>query len=366
MGIGIDLTAIDTRVHNVLESVTTEAQETVRSIIEESRSSLSEQFDPEQRSSILARALSDFSDWRDHLLTRLDPGVEGSTATVLIERLQGLVGPDGVLEHRLAEALDIDAADSAFARLGRLIDERFDDLRSDLAGDRSAETARLAEAERGTAHGIKFEDVVETNLRQWASTSKGCMVERTATSTGALTAASKVGDFVVTLGDGRRVVVEAKRQASVALAGSGGILAELDAAMTNRQADAAVCIAGRDAFPAEVGRFNVYGDRVLAVDEGDGTMTAIAMQWAAASASATSNGDVTVDKGAIADRIDRIRKAAEALSGARRSVTTIKASLDKLHETLGGLRLDVLDQVDDLDRLLCRTIESRGLQEIRS
>ncbi|MCH7583576.1 MAG: hypothetical protein IH941_00270 [Acidobacteria bacterium] len=357
MGIGIDLTAIDTRVHRVLESVTTEAQATVRAIIDESRASLSKQFDPEQRSSILARALSDFTAWRDEFLDGLDPGIEGSAATVLIQRLLDLVGPDGALERRLAAALDMDEGDSAFARLGRLIDERFDELRHDLTGDRAAETARLTEAERGTAHGLEFEDVVEANLRRWASTSKGSIVERTSTSVGTLTASSKVGDFVVTLGDGLRIVVEAKRHTSITLAGSGGILEELDAAMANRRADAAVCIAGRDAFPAEVGLFNVYGNRVLTVDEGDGAMTSIAMQWAAASTTNATGAGAELDTGAIADRIDRIRKAAETLSGARRSVTTITASLGKLHETLGGLRLDVLAQVDDLDRLLSRGTE---------
>ena len=360
MGIGSDLTAIDARVHRVLESVTTEAEATVRTIIDESRSSLSKQFDPEQRSSILARALADFTAWRDEFLDGLDPGIEGSAATLLIQRLLDLVGPDGALERRLAAALDMDEGDSAFARLSRLIDERFDDLRHDLVGDRAAEAARLTEAERGTAHGLEFEDVVEVNLRRWASTSKGTIVERTSTIVGALTASSKVGDFVVTLGDGRRIVVEAKRHASITLGGSGGILGELDAAMTNRRADAAVCIAGRDAFPAEVGRFNVYGDRVLAVDEGDGAMTSIAMQWAAASTANATGTGAELDTGAIADRIDRIRKAAETLSGARRSVTTITASLGKLHETLGGLRLDVLAQVEDLERLLSGSTQPDG------
>jgi len=364
MGIGIDLTAIDARVQSVVESVTTEAEASVRSIIDESRANLSKQFDPEQRSSILARALSDFTDWRDEFLDKLDPGIEGSAATILIQRLLDLVGPDGALERRLAEALDMDAGDSAFARLSRLIDERFDDLRCELSGDRIAEAARLAEADRGTAHGIEFEDVVEANLRRWASATKGSVVERTTMSTGALTAASRVGDFVVTLGDGRRIVVEAKRHASITLTGTGGILGELDAAIANRGADSAVCIAGRDAFPAEVGRFNVYGDRVLVVDEGDGAMTAIAMQWAASMAAAAPNR-ADLDAAAVTDRIDRIRKAAETLSGARRSVTAIKASLDQLHETLGGLRTDVLDQVDDLDRLLCRTIDGPTTTESR-
>jgi hypothetical protein len=370
MGVGLDLTAVDARVLSLLESVTSEAEASIRSILDDSRLSLGRQFDPEQRSSILARALAEFTNWREEFLARLDPGVEGSTATLLIQRLQELVGPEGALETRLSEALDIDAGDSAFAKLSRSIEEQFEVLRRDLAGDRAADAARIVEAERGTAHGIEFEDVVEANLRQWAASSKGCIVERTTNTVGNLAAASKVGDFVVTLSDGRRIVVEAKRHASISLAGSGGILHELDNAMTNRAADAAVCIAGRDAFPTEVGHFNVYGDRVLVVDEDDGAMTAIAMQWAAASIAASTAGTAAFDTAAVADRIDRIRHGAETLSGSRRTVTGIKASLDKLHENLGRLRSDVLGQVDDLDRLLSRGLpigaESLGSEGERS
>ncbi len=370
MGVGLDLTAVDARVRSLLESVTSEAETSVRSIIDDSRSSLGRQFDPEQRSSIMARTLTEFTNWREDFLARLDPGVEGSTATLLVQRLQELVGPEGALETRLSEALDIDAGDSAFAKLSRSIDEQFEVLRRDITGERAADAARIAEAERGTAHGTEFEDVVEANLRRWAASIKGCIVERTTNTTGHLAAASKVGDFVVTLSDGRRIVVEAKRHATISLAGSGGILQELDNAMTNRTADAAVCIAGRDAFPTEVGHFNVYGDRVLVVDEEDGAMTAIAMQWAAASVAVSAAGTAAFDTAAVSDRIDRIRHGAETLSGARRTVTGIKTSLDKLHENLGVLRSDVLGQVDDLDRLLCRSVagetESRGSEGVRS
>lgn len=362
MGIGIDLVNIDSRVQAVLETVTTEAEEHVRKVIDQSRDSLGRQFDPEQRSSILARALVDFTGWRDEFLARLDPAVEGSIATTLLNRLQALVGPEGALERVLGEALDLDTGDSALARLSRSIDERFAEMRRDLAGHHGAESARRDEAERGTAHGIAFEDIVESSLRRWAATSSGTFVERTTTTAGNLGAASKVGDFVVTLGSGRRVVVEAKRHASITLTGTGGILAELDAAMANRAADAAICVAGRDAFPTEVGRFNVYGNRILVVDEEpDGTMTAIAMQWAASATTATSRSG-SLDRPAISDRIDRIRKAADSLSGARRTVTTMRTSLDKLHDHLGGLRSELLDHVGDLDRLVCPTDdpENRG------
>lgn len=368
MGVGIDVDAVDARVRHIVESAADEAEQALTGIIEKGRLSLGEQFDPEHRSSILARALQDFTGWRDEFLQKLDPGVEGSAATLLVRRLYDLVGPGGALEERLAAALDPESDESGFGRLARSIDERFEQLRRDLAADRAASTARIEEAERGTVHGLVFEDVVEHHLRTWASTAKGTVVERTTSIPGDLNATAKVGDFVVTLPGDRRIVVEAKRQASIALGGGDGILAELDRAKANRRADAAVCIAGRNAFPDEVGRFNVYGDRVLAVDEGEGSMVAVAMQWVAATLEGRGSGRTEADPAAIADRIDRIRTAAESLSGARRTVTTLRASLDKLHSTLGELRGNVLEHLDDLGRLLCRDApaESLGPEEVHS
>ena len=99
---------------------------------------------------------------------------------------------------------------------------------------------------------------------------------------------------------------------------------------------------------------------ILVVDEGDGIMAAVALQWAANSLATRTDRGVELDAAAVADRIERIRTAAESISGARRSVTSMKGTLDKLHELLGGIRIDLLDQVSDLDRLLA-VPESRGL-----
>ncbi len=236
------------------------------------------------------------------------------------------------------------------ARLRDEIAAGFDEVRREVAAERAARQARTDEAERGTAHGLDFEDTVEAHLRTWAVHRPGTIVERTSATTGALHATSKVGDFVVALDDGRRIVLEAKRHGSIGLTGSSGILAELDQALANRAADVAVCVAGRDAYPAEVGRFNTYGNRILVVDEGDGVMLDIALRWAVALS--RPGAPDHVDPAAVADRIDRIRHAAEQLSGARRTVTAMKTSLDKLHEQLGTVRTDVLDQVSDLDRVV--------------
>lgn len=365
MGIGAGLADVDTRVAAIVKRATEEAEQTVVDVLDRARSALGDQLDPDQRSSLLSRALGEFTGWRDAFLRDLDPAVEDSTATELVARLRDLVGPGGTLDRRLGEALDVDTDGSSLNRLAATISTGFDEMRRDLARAQGAEEGRAAEAERGTAHGLDFEDVVDAILRDWASHIKGATVERTGTVAGSLAAGSRVGDFVVTLPSGDRIVVEAKRHSTIALTGSDGILAELDRAMANRKADAAICIAGRESFPAEVGTFNVYGNRVLTVDEGDGAMSAVALQWATAALARRSDGVAELDGPAVVDRIDRIRKAAESLSGARRAVTNIRVSLDKLHDTLGDLRSEMLDHVGDLDRLL-GAAESLGTQISRT
>ena len=93
----------------------------------------------------------------------------------------------------------------------------------------------------------------KTGARAWAAGVGGCEVERTSTDGGSLGREALVGDLVVVLADGGRVVIEAKHTARITLTGPDGILAELDRAMTNRDAEVAICVSAQDAFPGEVG-----------------------------------------------------------------------------------------------------------------
>ncbi|OFW67377.1 MAG: hypothetical protein A2Z12_06670 [Actinobacteria bacterium RBG_16_68_21] len=350
MGLGIDVAAVDTRVRQTLVSVADEAERRIGALLATAHDALASQFDPEQRSSLLGRALADFATWREDLLGRLDPAVEGSATTTFLARLAELVGRDGDLERRLAEALDPEADGSALHRIATTIDSRFSDLRDLIVHQHGVAEGRATEAERGTAQGIDFEDLVEGWTRAWAARIGGCIVERTGRTPGRLGPGATVGDLVVTLPDGHRIVVEAKFQATIGLGGKDGILKELERARDNREADAAVCISGRDAFPGEVGPFGVYGTSILAVDD-DGTMTAVALRWAqAAVIAATSPGAVSIDVGAVADGVVSIRKLAEQLRSARATLTNVRKSVDGLSDTLGDLRNDLLDRAAVIER----------------
>jgi hypothetical protein len=351
MGIGIDVSAIDGRVRETLAAVTAEAEQQVDTLLEAGRRAFTEHLDPERRSSILGRALSDFGTWRDTLLAGIDPERSDSRAAAFLDRLGDLLGPGGALEERLSGALDPDADGSVFSRIDATIDDRFRELRDLIVREEGRRHGRTEEAERGTAQGLDFEDAVEDRLRNLAGGLAGCTVERTTRTPGALGPNATVGDFVVTTADGDRIAVEAKNQAQLSLTGKDGILAELDRVLANREAAVAICISGRDAFPGEVGTFGVYGDRILVVDDGDGTMTAVALRWALTSLARRRNDPgAAIDLSALGEHLDRIRMLADRFKTTRRSLTDIGKSVESVRDTLAAMRTDLLDLVDEVQR----------------
>ena len=350
-GVAIDVASLDARVQRSVESITANAERRIETLMGAASDAMAEQFDPERRNSLVGRTLTDFTAWREGLLGALDPERDGSQATALLTGLSDLLGPGGPLEARLSAMLDPDADGTALARITTGLEARIAEVRDLIVREQGRASGRSEESARGTAQGAVFEDVIERVLREEAAVLGGCTVERTSDIVGSVSECKK-GDLVVTFDDGHRIVIEAKNQARIGLNGKGGILAELDAARLNREALAAICVSARSAFPEEVGPFNVYGDRILVVDDGEGTLLRAAMRWARAAMSAEPSGTCEVDAAAVAERVERIRSLAERLSSMRRNLTVVRDSVDGLRSDLGGLRDDLLDLVDEAAREL--------------
>jgi hypothetical protein len=114
-------------------------------------------------------------------------------------------------------------------------------------------------------------------------------------------------------------------------------------------------VSARDAFPNEVGSFNTYGARVLVVDDGEGTLLGVALRWAANLAALHARGSVAdIDHAVVADRLERLCKLAERFKQCRKGLTDVQKSVKKVHESLGDMRDDLLEHVDDLERELRR------------
>ncbi len=340
MGLDVGLDTVRDEVRQEVERVTGLAEARVAEMLTAAQHAYREQLDPEVRSSLLSKSLREFHRWQDSFFTTMDIDQAGSIGGRLVERLEHLVGSGGTLEAQLTAALDPSADGSALARLR-------DEVLAEIRGVRDAvhsDRGRRTEAERGTQKGFVFEDVVEDRCRAWAAGVGGCVVERTSTEGGALGREALVGDLVVRLPEGGRVVIEAKHTARVTLTGVDGILAELDRAMANRNADVAIGVSAQDAFPAEVGSFGLYGNRVLVVDDGTDSLFDVALRVAALLVtSARPRHGETIDRVALLDQLDRVHKLSKRFSSSKRTLTEAQNSIDLAKEGLDSMRSELIE-----------------------
>ena len=284
----------------------------------------------------------------------IDLGRSDSHSTVFLGELQSLLGPNGSLLAGLRAALD-PLGDSPLALALSGVRTELTNLRDDIMRNQG----RDQEAVRGTAKGMAFEDRLDATLRQIAR-GIGAVVEYTGRLAGNLSSVAIVGDYLLILPDGRKIVIEVKHQRTIGLTGKNGILAELERAMINRSAEAALCVSALDAYPAEVGSFNVYGNRVLVVDDGEGTMIAAALRWLMLTEAAVRSDDA-FDIGAIKAGLERLRGTCQRFATNRSALTEVNKSVTKVSESLGEMRAEVLDLVDDLVRKIQRADHDHGL-----
>ena len=277
----------------------------------------------------------------------IDLGRSDSHSTLFLDELHSLLGPDGRLLAGLRAALD-PLGNSPLAVAFAGVKAELAHLRDDIVRNQGREE----EALRGTAKGIDFEGRLDGTLRQIAR-GLGAVVEYTGRSAGNLSSMAVVGDYLLALPGGRKIVIEVKNQQSITLHGKSGILAELDRAMTNRSAEAGLCISASNAYPAEVGAFNVYGKRVLVVDDGEGTMITAALRWLM-QPDATDSPDDALDIAAIKESLERLRGTCQRFATSRSALTEVNKSVTKVSESLREMRDEVLNIVDDLIRSIRR------------
>ncbi len=335
-------------VQRILESATTAAEQHLSDAVDSGKTQLAAHLDPDVRTSLTARTFAELEELHASVLARLDPDRTDSHTSRLVAAITELLGPGGQLSQRLEAALDSSDAGSGLGRVVETFERRFQELRDLVVGEQH----RVEEAARGTAKGLAYEDTVEEVLRSQARAIGGCIVERTGLTKGTLGLNSKVGDFVLTLADGTRVAVEAKNVGRMPLNGKTGILNELDQAMDNRNASWAICVSRTDSFPGEVGAFAVYGNRVLVVDPGEGTLTGVALRWINSCAVAAAQESDRVDTATAQERLNRVRDLAQHFSRSKRALAAAQDGLESVRHDLDSLRSQLIELVDDIARAL--------------
>ncbi len=243
-------------------------------------------------------------------------------------------------------------AEEVRALHGRLasLTAQVEGLRADRVGE-----AELAAAEaRGTAQGRTYEEAVAEALDDIAA-AQGDDCEATGDLTGAT---GKTGDVVVEIDGARgasrgRIVFEAKKRQL----GRRQALDELDAAMTNRDADFGVLVVPTaDELPAKTRSLReVAGDKLFVVfdaDEGSRLMLEVAYALARARVAMSRTESEGVDATAVRERVEGALTQLEATRKVKSQLTGAAKQVEGAREALEAMEAAVRAQLAGIDALL--------------
>jgi hypothetical protein len=217
-----------------------------------------------------------------------------------------------------------------------------------------------AERDRGSAKGLDFEESV-ARVVDWAVSPHEDVLEGVSTATGA--DGNKCGDHVIVLntdqthGRAIRIAIEDKARALGLRAG----LAELDRAMSNREADAAIMVfASTEMAPLNGRSLRVFpGRRLMTVyDPNDGNPLALELACHVARALALTSvesegAETDIDR--VSAEVDRIMQIIDEAKTIRRGVNAARKGIDQIAYGYETLREDGLAAVAALQAQLAST-----------
>ena len=276
--------------------------------------------------------------------------------------LSRLVGRVETAHRQISSQFSLDDEASALARmrrelLGAVQEQQESNTRfqQKVLTTLTAMTARREEAQKGTQHGLEFEDAVAALVS--GRVAEGDTVTRTGNTTGQIRNCKK-GDLLVELGPetaapGARIVIEAKQDASYSI---GKALTEIVEARKNRQAGVGVFVFSKRTAPAEIlepiGR---YGDDIAVVwDSKDHTtdaylIAALSVAKALSVRAAQDNGGPGVGVEELEKAIREIERQAGGLDEIRKAAESIDSNVSKILDRARIVRNGLERQVGVLD-----------------
>lgn len=293
----------------------------------------------------------------EHLLgNTFDP----DSKTSVIAKIESLVTQNADYMARNVKAgFDLDQPTSPLARTKREISELVKDQASvlskqvgDIAAALAAKSATAAVADKLTSKGTTFEDLVSAGLDR-ISVIHGDVVNRVGTRTGP--GGTKRGDLTVTIcpddtfGTDAHFVIEAKDRAL----SMSKTLAELDAAMDNHQAAAAIAVFARaDLSPVSI-PFWCSGSRAILVydkEDTDPRALQLAYQWArwTTRRSLVEAAQDSINPAHVDAAIARVRQALTKHQSVKVCLSAIKNKADEAANHVAGLLEEIDHAMRDL------------------
>lgn len=249
----------------------------------------------------------------------------------------------------LTDQFSLDKDGSGMSRVKKLFEEKVEEIKtannsffSELRVHLGMQETRAEEVEKGTQKGRDFETVLYEKVAELGQQLQDSTDN--VTGTVGVIPRSKVGDYVITLGDtsgapGRRIVIEAKKERSYRLRDA---MEELKQAKENRQSDCGIFAFAKGYEPVEMGDFKIDGnDFLCTVDEAalDHSQSAIFLEAAYKIARVyiitqtrkEKKGDV--DIAVVKENIQKMLKQTELMSELLTKAKTIQTSGEYIEKT---------------------------------
>lgn len=176
----------------------------------------------------------------------------------------------------LQSQFSLDKDDSSISKVKRLFEAKVEEIKKEntkffleLKGHLGMKEGQAIEAEKGTQKGRDFESSLYERIALLGQKLQDS-TENVTSTTGQIPR-SKVGDYVITLGNtsgapGKQIVIEAKKEQNVKLKDA---IEEMKEAKENRNADCGIFVFAKGYEPLEIGDFKIDGNDIYCtVDEG--------------------------------------------------------------------------------------------------
>ena len=280
---------------------------------------------------------------------------EDSALSRLMNRVEGA-------QRQISSQFSLDEEGSALARMRKELLEVIEkehksnsEFQLEVMKALTEMTARKQEAQRGTQHGLDFEDAVFNfvNERQ----PEGDTATRTGNTTGRIRN-NKKGDCVIKLGPeraapGAQIVVEAKEDQSYTLQRA---LTEIEEARKNRDSSSGVFVFSKRTAPGDILEpLARYGDDVVVIWDTEDPATdaylgaALSIAKALCARGVAGNGVLGIDIEALEKAIREIERQAGGLEEITRSAEAIDGHVGRILDRARIMRNGLDRQVSVLD-----------------
>jgi len=268
----------------------------------------------------------------------------------------------------LTDQFSLDKDGSGMSRVKKLFEEKVEEIKtannsffSELRVHLGMQETRAEEVEKGTQKGRDFETVLYEKVAGLGQQ----LQDSTDNVTGTVGAVprSKVGDYVIKLGDtsgapGRRIVIEVKKEQSYRLRDA---MEELKQAKENRQSDCGIFVFAKGYEPVEMGDFKIDGnDFLCTVDEAmlDRSQAAIFLEAAYKIARVyiitqmrkEKKGDV--DLVVVKENITKMLKQTELMSELLTKAKTIQTSGENIEKIAKAIKEELESIIGSTLKLL--------------